>query len=547
MLLVFAKTQSNMRTIAFALAITVAALHIFRLVKLLDDTIQPLPQNPHTTTECNQLPELIEKRNKSFDNLESTQISNGTAVAAIRTRIKRPRMEVASNTIYNSVLDIERRYNASMECSAFGGSAFLNILRDSELSLLTEKGGSSVLKSYRSNAMDIFLAENVSIVVHNIHDDLKRELVLEVDGTFRDSHTRSRTDISNKIGDSKLRSMTMTMRERDDGIPECTEYFDHPVMLLDDNIDTWNWWFFLISVLKHYITLAVVQPQVMGNYSKDLRIFSTLHDAAASRPFADIFDFMFDSKRGSTFQQLWKNPPIPSKTDLDEDGRTSPRYCFRTLVWSPGGTQGGNQILINRLHPNSHCFSSIVYSYASYLKAALYIPTLPRPDTPRVVWVARDTSTEANPTSWQSNRIIVNQDEVIAYLKKQCEDMGIELTVASFYGDKRDTAAQEQALFVSRADIMIGIHGAGLNMFHFMPFYSIVVELHIGTNAQKNSANFVNHIREAKYFGVDAKIKSVNGNRRKVLDESATWNALKLAIDEWMTLPETFQHQKRHL
>ena len=54
----------------------------------------------------------------------------------------------------------------------------------------------------------------------------------------------------------------------------------------------------------------------------------------------------------------------------------------------------------------------------------------------------------------------------------------MELIVSAFHGTQIDSAFQEQAMVVSRADIIIGIHGAGLNMFHFVPFNSIVIEIH---------------------------------------------------------------------
>ncbi|KAL3929318.1 MAG: hypothetical protein SGBAC_012265 [Bacillariaceae sp.] len=161
----------------------------------------------------------------------------------------------------------------------------------------------------------------------------------------------------------------------------------------------------------------------------------------------------------------------------------------------------------------------------------MHIPTLPRPEKPRVVWVGRDTTKAANPSSWQQRRIIANQDQVVLYLRKKCEAQGIEFLVAEFYGKKKDTPFQEQVLFVSRANIMIGMHGAGLNMFHFLPFNSVVVEIHHGTQAQKNSANFVNHIREGAYLPLKAVM-----NTGRNLDEKPVWNRLEQAIQTWHDL-----------
>lgn len=108
----------------------------------------------------------------------------------------------------------------------------------------------------------------------------------------------------------------------------------------------------------------------------------------------------------------------------------------------------------------------------------------------------------------------------------------MELIVADFYGDKKDTPFQEQVAFVSRANIMIGMHGAGLNMFHFMPFNSVVVELHGGTDGQMNSANFVNHIREGAYLSTSADIDEFTHKLRK----EPVWDILQEAINEWENL-----------
>ena len=450
-----------------------------------------------------------------------------------RLGVPRPKMEATSHTFMDSIRDIERKHKTSDICSAFGGSKFINVLKDSETSLLGKDDKSSII-AFRNTAMDIFVAENVSMLVTE-DSDKNREFRLEVDGKFLDASTRSRTDISEGIGKSDLWKMTTNIIERKGGIPECTEYIDYPVMLVDNNIDTWNWWFFLVAILKHYITLGVAQEHVTGDYTKDLRVLYTLPDAQYKRSFVDAFDFMFADGRGRDSRQIWNLPPI-SRVEQKE-GSTGPvtsRYCFNKILWSPGGTQGGNQILINRSHTNTKCFSSIVYSYAAQMKASLHIPHRPRPEKPRVVWVARDTSSAANPTPWQRRRIINNQEEVISYLQKRCEEQGVEFIVSAFHGAELESAFQEQALHVSRADIMIGIHGAGLNMFHFLPFNSVVIEIHMGTSAQMNSHNFVNHVKEGKYVSMNGSKNSSGG-----LDYENVWQRLRLAIEQWNVLPST--------
>ena len=74
---------------------------------------------------------------------------------------------------------------------------------------------------------------------------------------------------------------------------------------------------------------------------------------------------------------------------------------------------------------------------------------------------------------------------------------------------------------------MIGIHGVGLNMFHFVPFNSAIVEIYKGTQVQKNSDNFVNHVRDDTYIKTDAYV-----NKEGILQKIKVWSTLQSAINE---------------
>ena len=153
--------------------------------------------------------------------------------------------------------------------------------------------------------------------------------------------------------------------------------------------------------------------------------------------------------------------------------------------------------------------------------------TLPKP---RVVWIGRDSSLARNPTEWQQRRIISNQDELTQYLETNCREQGIEMYIANFYDEQgSQTSYREQAHFVSRANILIGVHGAGLNLAMFMPFNSVVVEIHLGTRVQANSKNTIAHLGGGSYISFD-------GNRdrnTKRLDQEQVWQFLQQAIRQW--------------
>ena len=51
---------------------------------------------------------------------------------------------------------------------------------------------------------------------------------------------------------------------------ECEGHYIHyPVILVDSNLDSWNWWFFLQAILHYYIAIAALQPHIMGDYEQE--------------------------------------------------------------------------------------------------------------------------------------------------------------------------------------------------------------------------------------------------------------------------------------
>lgn len=488
-------------------------------------------------------PVMLSKASMNTTNNQRTSQSARAPLAGKyvdhRIKIKRPYMETASHTFIESMRDIERKYKPSPECDAFGGTKFIDGLLASSKSIFHENNHSNIV-SFHNDAMDVYFAQNVSVVMTLPPDydgeHMKTrlpEFALEADGTFVDDDARSR--MLQYTSDTKLNEMTMSMKHRDGLDRDCAEYIEYPVMLVDNQVDTLNWWFFLKSILHHYIAVAVVQPKIMGEYRQDsLRVMFALEDSSYSRSFVDAFEFFFSDGRGRDSSQIWH---VMEGTDsnhaISTVNHTRRRFCFRKLLWAPGSSTGADKILINKFHKHTNCFSSIVYSYAAQIKAALHIPSLPRPDKPRVVWVGRNPSPSVDLTAWQMKRFVDNQDEIIGYLRDECSKIGVDFIVADFYGDKANIPFQEQALLVSRANVMIGMHGAGLNMFHFMPFNSVVVEIHRNSNMQMNSANFVNHIREGKYISTDAEMGGPNGHSLK---KEPVWDTLKGAIEEWCHL-----------
>ena len=85
-----------------------------------------------------------------------------------------------------------------------------------------------------------------------------------------------------------------------------------------------NWWFFLQGILHHYVTVAMVQPMIVGNYKEDgMRVLFTSNNDRASRSFLDAFEFLFSDDRARDSRQLWNVGGSTSSKDK--------RYCFRKV------------------------------------------------------------------------------------------------------------------------------------------------------------------------------------------------------------------------
>jgi len=382
----------------------------------------------------------------------------------LRKKTIRPFMTTVSHSFLDSIYAIERKYDTEPRCKMWGGSQYIETLQHSSLSLLKEeqeKTKSSIVSFHHDNT-NFYYAQNVSIVLEK---DIKstewnQSLLLEIDGEFVNEEAQSRMVHNGR--ETVLGIMTQNVKVTPTSCRE-EDYIDYPVMLVDNKVDSWNWWFFLKTVFHHYIVMVIMQQYIKGDYtSEGMRVLHTMEAKKYSRSFVDAYDFFFSDDRARDSRQVWNVPELGQTFLMDDGETTKKRMCFRKLIWAPGASTSIDEILVNRSHSYSDCFSSLIYSYAAQLKASLHIPALPRPEKPTVVWVGRDTSKAANPTSWQARRIIENQDDVINHLSSECEKLGVELIVADFYGDKKETPYQEQAFFVSRANIMIGMHGKSL-------------------------------------------------------------------------------------
>jgi len=129
-----------------------------------------------------------------------------------------------------------------------------------------------------------------------------------------------------------------------------------------------------------------LQEHVTGDYTKYLRVLYALPDGKYKRSFVDAFHFMFADGRGRESRQIWNLPPVSKEQ----------KECRQEVHREETRSSSTGPIKIpNFFRP------LYIHMQQAQAKAALHIPHGPRPENPRVVWVARNTSLVANPTEWQ--------------------------------------------------------------------------------------------------------------------------------------------------
>jgi hypothetical protein len=506
----------------------------------------------------------MESEMHTTNNIRSSLVpfeqKEATRLLVTPRKFQRPAQDAFSLSFWNSIHDAEHAYYGAVnsteeteKCSDFGGIGLMNKLLQSKQTVVSPssssgKSNNSQLDSYQAGNFQIFHATSAVLQVRSNPNQNPPKISILVQGEVQDQSivdTRIRNVVGGKKGTpSTLEDATGKMQFVDVLPTDCDYIINHPVFLMDDDAAHWNWWFFHMEQIKMFVMYALFQPELVQKYmGPSPQLFFIAKDAVYHRPNTDGLEFLFTDKRsphGSV--QIWSEESESTGTPSTRNNTRN--YCFQDrLIWSPGARKGSDAILINKIHPHMTCFSAIVTAYAAHLKASLHIPVLPThhailsrgvtnltPKKPRVLWISRDTSLEMNQHPWQRQRIISNQDELTDYLKSNCEQRGIEMQVANFHDSQTsETPYQEQAHYVSRSNILIGVHGAGLNLLMFMPFNSVVVEIHLGTQVQKNSANTIAHLGGGGYISFNGK-KNEKNNR---LDEELVWQNLQKAVEEW--------------
>ena len=188
--------------------------------------------------QVDDLPSRPESGEKEPPVMKSHSVEQVVTNDDARTNVKnRPWMQSAANAYMTRVLDIERAHGKiDAQCTKWGGSQYLQGISSSSHDIITSDSSSiKRLSGVGDDSADsFFIAQNVSISIHmNGEFQTKKDKLPQITMHYRGSDVNSYP--------SKKGSVLDQIKFDPSGVGACDHYLQYPVMLVDSNIDSWNW------------------------------------------------------------------------------------------------------------------------------------------------------------------------------------------------------------------------------------------------------------------------------------------------------------------
>jgi hypothetical protein len=362
------------------------------------------------------------------------------------------------------------KISTSEECNSTFGWEFWTSLKKSKRSLCE----SIVQYEYKDYRM--LIIENASLSSVEFRTE-------EWKTPFVDAHIQM--DLVCKS--AELRKYTPFLRGARNASPKCETWIEDPLVILPW-FDTANWWHFLEQgVMPGFTYFGVAQRDLLES-GRNPQI-ATLRWPAERK---------WNTRDQGVYPTWVALPEVlekmigPIRVVPLDPFKTS--ECFRTILWT---SHAPTHLAIDRLgaHTYADCYSPILRSAADLVRSVMGAAAI-RSARRKIVYVKRGGSEW---TPHQRSRTVRNQDEIIQYLKDKARAMGYEFEALEFYYENMKTA-KEQILRVSMAQVMVGVHGAGLATMIALPPESTIIELRVSvvdTHFQR-LASLLGH----RYYGV---------------------------------------------
>lgn len=205
--------------------------------------------------------------------------------------------------------------------------------------------------------------------------------------------------------------------------------------------------------------------------------------------------------------------------------------CFRRVVIA---FHAPTDLLTPHVGEPTECYSPNFSGCCALLRSRLGLrpPTKREKEKMRVLFIGRD-NTKSETTNWNDHqyaRMISNQPELISFLAGKCAAFGCDFRSVLPVNLEDLPTVQEQAMQASWADVLIGVHGAGLTAMMFMYTGSGVVEMHIGSRGNFHYENMAVKLGNV-YHNVDGNKDGENLTEKSM---DALWETTKEAIADVM-------------
>ena len=246
--------------------------------------------------------------------------------------------------------------------------------------------------------------------------------------------------------------------------------------------DLWNMWWLITEALTEYALLTAVLPAVLprGMPVRVARVVDDKRKNAAGHSF---------------FRALFASDGTDLNWVLEPPARA---VCYRRLVLLP---HENPWLLQNARHRTSGCFAPIMHGFAHRARTAFAIedsgPPLPAPPLRRRppslslsptpppqtwCWMFRSERTTRHgekpgarqSASWAAKRVVRNQSGMLAELQASAPPW-VQMQGLRFHHGGFSFA--QQLRLVSGCTLLMGAHGAGLNLAALAMAHPIIVEV----------------------------------------------------------------------
>lgn len=247
----------------------------------------------------------------------------------------------------------------------------------------------------------------------------------------------------------------------------CTTWVEDPVVIMSW-FDTTNWWHFVEQgLLPAFLYTGIAQADLMRT-ARNVRLMVLRWPEVRER----------NTRTRGVYPTWVALPEILERIvgPLTIAPLHPPRgTCYRTILLTRDRPTLLDIHYLTRNVP-AGCYSPLVRAAADHMRASM--GAIPPPvslarRTLKIVFIMRDPTNTW--TAFQAHRN-VNQTPIIDSLALQAGQLGCKFEVLRFYY-KDMVPAREQVLRVSDAQIIVGVHGAGLALMTALPPGASVVEL----------------------------------------------------------------------